>query len=182
MHERGLELMNEPGQYTFASTTTPDMVWATSNTVQATQVRPKDPFTDHCRVDLKLLQAVHYQKQEDVQAPKWVKGKKWAKAIMQIQHTLEYIAAVAVITSSSKTLRAASLTESKELQRRTVLATTLWWRAAAITMSAHADRLATLPKKREILSPQEASKRIQKAVDRVWQGIVDTYVDCIRFV
>ena len=60
IHDRGLNVVNEIGQYTFASTTTPDMVWATSDTVHEAKVRPKAPFTDHCRMDIKLVQQVHY--------------------------------------------------------------------------------------------------------------------------
>ena len=53
------------------------------------------------------------------------------------------------------------------------MATSLWWRAAAIAMSAHAHDLAIMPKKRRMVSAQEASKQIQKAVDAVWQGTVE---------
>ena len=169
LHDRGLEVGNQPGQYTYASTTTPDMVWSTSNTVHEVMVVPKASFTDHCRLDITLLQRVHYQRQEVTQTPSWATGRKeWAIAMKHIQHTLEYVAATVVITTSNAPLRAAALRETKELHRRTVMATSLWWRSAAVAMTAHAHGMAVMPKKKQMVSPQEALKHVHRAIEAVW--------------
>ena len=121
-----------------------------------------------------MLQCVHYRRQQVAQSPSWATGRKeWTEVMKRIQHTLEYIAATSVITTSSMPLRAAAIRETREQQRRTVMATSLWWRSAAVAMAAHAQDMAVMPKKKQMVSPQEAFKHVHRAVEAVWQGTVE---------